>query len=77
MIRYEAYPPRPTGGQICGMQGAGIRGVHYFSEDDAYPSGIEAICTAGRSQHRNKQVVEEMIEWAVSSLGMTPSRRWR
>lgn len=65
MIRYEQWPPhseRP-GGQVVGTGPAGVRGVH---EIDGHPTGVEACCALHRSQHKNKQAVQEMIEWALS-----------
>lgn len=67
-IKYEIWPPRPTGGQICGSGSNGIKGVHYYDGDPEIPSGIEAICNFERSQHKNRLVVQEMIEWALASV---------
>lgn len=67
MIKIEIYPPR-QGGQQCGPGSSGIRGVHYLHDGEReYPTGIEAICNTERSQHKNKQVVAEMIEWACQA----------
>lgn len=63
MVKYEQWPPRPIGGQQVGTGSAGIRGVHYIGE---FPSGIEACCEHQRSQHKNKAIVEQMIEWACA-----------
>lgn len=68
MILFEAWPPRPTGGQICGNTGTGVKGIHYFESEPPQASGIEATCISGRSQHKNKKIVEEMIEWALIEI---------
>lgn len=67
-IRYEPWPNRPLGGQHVGSGPMGVRGVHWFG--DEYPTGIEAICELHRSQHKNRIVVQEMIEWALASAGI-------
>lgn len=64
MIRYEVWPPRQTSGQICGPGPQGIKATHYSG---GYPSGIEACCTTERSQHKNKNIAQEMVEWALAS----------
>ena len=66
-IRYEMWPQRPPGGQHVGTGPSGVRGVHYIGE---HPTGIEASGEFHRSQHKNRLVVQEMIEWAVSSAGI-------
>lgn len=68
MIKFEAWPPRQQGGQHVGCGPSGIRGVHYLTDGDrVYPTGIEAVCDTSRGQHKNKQVVVEMIEWACAA----------
>jgi len=67
-IRFEAWPIRPTGGQRVGPGPSGVRGTHWSA--DEMPTGIEAICELHRSQHKNKIVVQEMIEWALASAGI-------
>ena len=68
-IKYETWPPRPSpGGQHVGSGPSGIRGIHWFN--DEYPTGVEAICDLHRSPHKNRLVVQEMIEWALSSAGI-------
>lgn len=66
-IKYEVWPQRPPGGQHVGSGPDGIRGVHYI---DDYPTGIEATCEFHRSQHKNRMVVQEMIEWALASCNI-------
>jgi protein subunit release factor A len=66
-IRYEIWPQRPPGGQHVGTGPSGVRGVHYIGD---YPSGIEASCEYHRSQHKNRNAVQEMIEWALASAGI-------
>lgn len=67
MIRYEQWPPRQTGGQVVGTGPCGVRGIHHAGE---LPTGIEACCALHRSQHKNRQTVAEMIEWALASAGI-------
>lgn len=67
MIKVEVYPSRPTGGQQVGTGPNCIRAVHYIGD---YPSVIEAVCERERSQHKNKRIAVEMIEWACASLGV-------
>ena len=59
-VEYEIWPIRAVGGQQVGSYQCGVRGTH--------PLGIIASCHTERSQHKNKQVVEEMIEWALSKV---------
>lgn len=67
MIAYEPWPPRQFGGQQAGMGSNGVKATHYTGH---YPSGITAFCEYHRSQHKNRQVVQEMIEWACASIGI-------
>ena len=60
-IKYAAWPPTPSGGQRVGTGPIGVRGT-----DEA--TGVEAFCDLHRSQHKNRKVVQEMIEWALSTL---------
>lgn len=62
MIRYEQWPPRQVGGQHVGTGPSGVRGVH--------ESGVEACCQLHRSQFKNRQAVQEMIEWALLGAGI-------
>lgn len=66
-IRYEQWPKRPTGGQHVGTGPSGVRGWH---EIEGHPTGIEAACEYHRSQHKNRLVVQEMIEWALASCNI-------
>jgi protein subunit release factor B len=69
-IRYEQWPPRPSpGGQHVGTGPHGVRGVHY--SDEYGETGVEACCVLHRSQHKNRLAVQEMIEWALASAGMS------
>ena len=63
-IRYEQWPSRPVGGQHVGTGPSGIKGYH---EVGGHPTGIEAACEYHRSQHKNRMVVQEMIEWALTA----------
>ena len=66
-IRYEVWPNRPPGGQHVGSGPSGVRGELWIGD---HPTGIEAACVYHRSQHKNKIVVTEMIEWAMASAGI-------
>ena len=59
-LTIEIWPPRPTGGQICGGVSSGVRVTHH-------PSGIQAFVDCERSQHRNKALAVEMVEAALTS----------
>jgi protein subunit release factor A len=50
------------GGQHAGIRAADVRVTHI-------PTGIMAQCGEARSQHQNRKVAMEMIEWALSSFG--------
>ncbi|WP_148648333.1 peptide chain release factor family protein [Sphingobium cupriresistens] len=72
IIKFEPYPAQAMsewkGGQHVGTGPTGVRGVHYLSDGNGeYPTGIEACCSAERSQHKNRQIVMQMIEWACAS----------
>lgn len=69
MVRYEQWPPRQTGGQVAGVGPQGVRGIH---EIDGAPTGVEACCMLHRSQHKNREAVREMIEWALVGLKYPP-----
>jgi peptide chain release factor 2 len=58
-LTVEVWPPRQTGGQQVGSGPSGIRVTHN-------PSGIQAFCDIGRSQHINKMIAVEMIETALT-----------
>lgn len=58
-LKIEVYPPRDKGGQHVGCNSRGVRAEHL-------PSGIVAICTEARSQHNNKQIAVEMLEYALT-----------
>lgn len=68
MIKYEQWPPRERGGQHVGTGSPGIRATHWF--EDGIASGIEVCVSVHRSQFKNKQVAQEMIEWALASAGI-------
>jgi protein subunit release factor B len=35
--------------------------------DDGYETGVEACCQLHRSQFKNRQAVQEMIEWVLAN----------
>ena len=62
VITYECWPTRQTGGQVVGTGPSGVKGTH--------PSGVMACCELHRSQFKNRQAVQEMIEWALLGAGI-------
>lgn len=56
-LHIEPYPPRPPspGGQHVGIGPVGVQITHE-------PSGLIAISTGQRSQHRNRELALAMIE---------------
>lgn len=69
MIRFEQWPPaKRPGGQHVGTGPSGVKGTLMV---DGEMTGIEACCSLHRSQYKNKQAVQEMIEWALASARMT------
>lgn len=52
---------QPPGGQHAGSPPTDIRVTHI-------PTGIMAQCGEHRSQHKNRTVCIEMIEWALVSM---------
>lgn len=57
-IKTEHYDPRPPGGQQVGTC-YGVKVTHI-------ESGLVAIVTSDRSQHRNKEIAVHMIEAALT-----------
>ena len=57
----EVIPHQQNGGQHVGVVWSDIRVTHI-------PTGIVAQCGYERSQHKNKLVCMNMIEWALLEL---------
>ena len=55
----ECWPPRQTGGQVAGGVQNGVRITHFAS-------GLQAVCTDERSQHRNREIAMAMIEGGLT-----------
>lgn len=55
-------PRFSKGGQHVGMPSLGVKITHV-------PTGIIAQCQIERSQHRNKNVAQAMIEYGLAELG--------
>lgn len=53
-LKIEPYPTRERGGQHVGTGPSGVKITHI-------PSGLVAISTEARSQHRNREVAMNMI----------------
>lgn len=61
-LEVTAIRPDRIGGQHVGSVHNGVRVKHK-------PTGICAECEAERSQHRNRAVATEMVEWGLLSIG--------
>lgn len=61
----EPEARKPPGGQHVGAGPVGVWVTHM-------PTGTKAFCNKERSQHRNRQIALEMIEWALNSTGAQP-----
>lgn len=61
-IRWSVHTPYDRGGQHVGIPEQIVEGLHE-------PTGIRAACGHERSQHKNKKVVTEMLEWALTMIG--------
>ena len=61
---YEAWPPRPRGGQHVGTGPCGVRAILV---DDYGAPIAEACCNLHRSQFKNKRAADEMLQWALAS----------
>lgn len=57
-LEFSIYNPRPPGGQQAGMP-SGVKAEHL-------PTGTIAIVQTQRSQHKNREIAERMIEAALT-----------
>jgi peptide chain release factor 2 len=57
-LEFSPYSPRPPGGQHVGIS-MGVKAEHL-------PTGTIAIVQTHRSQHKNKQIAERMLEAALT-----------
>lgn len=57
-VTISSWPKRPVGGQVVGMTASGVQVEH--------PCGIVICICIHRSQHKNKRVAMEMMEYALS-----------
>lgn len=62
-IKYEAEQRQQKGGQHVGTSLTGVWAKHI-------PSGLVAFCNTERSQHRNREIVKTMIEFALIETGI-------
>lgn len=65
--KVEIYRPatgtsQSPGGQHAGSPRSGVRVTHV-------ETGISAMCAEARSQHKNREVAHQMVEWGLVSLG--------
>ena len=61
IYRQTGTTERP-GGQQAGLPATDVRVTHL-------PTGMMAQCGEGRSQHRNRMIAQEMVEWGLCSIG--------
>jgi len=61
-LKFEAERSPPPGGQHVGLGPVGVWATHI-------PTGTVAFCKKERSQHLNRQIAIEMLEWALASNG--------
>lgn len=71
-LKIELHDPRSAkekGGQHTGSFPKAVKVTHI-------PTGIFAVCGSERTQHKNKKVAIDMIEYGLVSIGLnTTSRR--
>ena len=58
---------RRRGGQHVGSYNLGVEVIHR-------PTKIKAACNTERSQHHNRRICMEMIEWALSEIRYKESK---
>lgn len=58
----SAINPNPPGGQQAGVPNYHVKVLHK-------PTGIYAVCMAERSQHKNRKVAMDMVEYGLASMG--------
>lgn len=63
LIYEETGTSTPPGGQHAGIPAHSVRITHL-------PTGVMAQCGHERSQHKNRRVAMEMLEWALVSMGV-------
>lgn len=61
-LKFECDPDRKRGGQHVGGVSTTVRVTHI-------PTGITAMCGTERSQHKNRNVATDMIEYALIEIG--------
>lgn len=61
VIYVETGTTKSPSGQVAGQHDTTIRITHI-------PTKLMAECGLYRSQHKNKQVAMEMIEWAILNI---------
>lgn len=62
-LNIEAVCLNPSkGGQHVGM-------FHYEVRVTHKPSGLSATCGFERSQSKNRQVAQSMVEWGLAEIG--------
>lgn len=54
---------RPVGGQQVGTHICPIKVLHK-------PTGIYAVCDYERSQHRNRTIAMQMVEYGLAEMGI-------
>lgn len=57
----EVINLRPPGGQHVGTAPTGIKVTHI-------PTGLYAYCDSARSQHKNRDIAFQMVEYGVACI---------
>lgn len=61
-LKIETFPRQPTTGMMTGTIGSGVHITHI-------PSGIGVSSLSERSQHKNKEVALERLEFILEFFG--------
>lgn len=64
LIYLQTGTTERPGGQQAGTPATAVRVTHI-------PTGLMAQCGEGRSQHRNRLIAGEMLEWGLAAIGWT------
>lgn len=63
-IHISLVKPPDEGGQRVGSPNYPVRVVHL-------PTGVTAECGYERSQHKNKQIAMDMVQWALVNMNFS------
>jgi len=65
VLRFEAYDPRPFGGQVVGVSAA-VKCIHE-------ETGLFAVSGTEGSQHKNRAIAQAMVEYGLAEIGWKES----